>query len=291
MDNLLENIANYIDILNKDYGLQVSFDYTPFPLPHILFLQKRNILHENPFCSCIKKYGMHYCILQKTYLKKHCGKEPFWGKCFAGVEEYVFPVISNQKTINFVSISGYRSANDPMINFEKLSKRCNVNISKLISEYEKLNTKIPHLEQIKPLIYPLVAMLELYHQQIDLQNEYTQPDSAENQLYLSILNYIAENYRNNITLNDISMFCHYSQSHICNIFKKFSNKSILQFIIDMKLNEGAKQLKNSDKKVCDISYDLGFCDSNYFTNQFKKHFGITPKQYRKQNKYHPIPPK
>ena len=283
MNNILANIVNYINVLNNDYNLQVSFNYTAFPLADILFLQKKNILHANSFCSCIKKRGMKYCLLQKSHLINKCKNQPFFGSCFAGVAEYVFPVILNEKTVNFVSISGYRLASEKL-DFEKLSKRCDVPVLKLKQEYEKLNVKIPKLDGISSLIFPLVAMLELYHQQIAIQSEYTKNVSHENELYASIINYLAENYRNNITLYDISLFCHYSQSYICNIFKKFNNKSILQYIIDLKINESINQLIYSNKKISAIAYDLGFSDSNYFTNQFKKRIGISPKEYRNQHK-------
>jgi AraC-like DNA-binding protein len=42
-------------------------------------------------------------------------------------------------------------------------------------------------------------------------------------------------------------------------------------------------LELSEKSICEIAYEVGFCDQNNFTKQFKIHTGTTPKKYREQH--------
>lgn len=59
--------------------------------------------------------------------------------------------------------------------------------------------------------------------------------------------------------------------------------SIKEFIMDIRLKRGAQLLEESDLTVSEISDSTGFNNPKYFSICFKKHFGLTPTEFRKKS--------
>ncbi len=74
----------------------------------------------------------------------------------------------------------------------------------------------------------------------------------------------------------------YSQTHICRTFKKYTHQTITEHINSIRLDNSRILLSNSTKPILIIAEELGFENPTYFTKLFKKAYGITPMQYRKQ---------
>ena len=137
-----------------------------------------------------------------------------------------------------------------------------------------LKKSIPDKKSIDALIHPLIFMLEAYYDDFDLKRvEY-------DTVYRLMLNYISENYHNHITMQTLAEHLNFSVSSLSHIFKKNCAKSLPEYILSLRLNEAKTLLKESNTSIIEISSFLGFSSSNYFSTVFKKHFGITPRQYR-----------
>jgi AraC-like DNA-binding protein len=54
------------------------------------------------------------------------------------------------------------------------------------------------------------------------------------------------------------------------------------FVHRMKLEEAKRRLAESDARVSEIGFQLGFADANYFARLFKEKIGLTPQQYRQK---------
>lgn len=100
-------------------------------------------------------------------------------------------------------------------------------------------------------------------------------------LAADILKYLEDNYRENPSLVEIADNFNYSVSHICRVFKKSYNDSIVNYIIKLKINEALKLIEQNEKSFNDICDVLGFDDMAYFSRLFKKYTGMTPSVYRK----------
>ena len=64
------------------------------------------------------------------------------------------------------------------------------------------------------------------------------------------------------------------------LFKAQLGKSPMVYVKELKLTIAARRLLVSGANVCDIAYELGYEDPNYFIREFKKNYGYTPNQYR-----------
>lgn len=63
--------------------------------------------------------------------------------------------------------------------------------------------------------------------------------------------------------------------------KAYSGFSPLNYLINIRIAEAMRQIRQTDKSLTDIALDMGFYSSQHFSTTFKKLTGYTPGQYRK----------
>lgn len=77
---------------------------------------------------------------------------------------------------------------------------------------------------------------------------------------------------------------HMSRSSLYNKIKALTGHSPSDFVRQIRMDEAATLLKSNQYNITEISDKLGFGDPKYFTEIFKKHYGVTPSTYMKKEK-------
>jgi two-component system response regulator YesN len=95
------------------------------------------------------------------------------------------------------------------------------------------------------------------------------------------LDYIAANYTEAISLEEVADAAGLSTFRIAHLLKEATGKTTLQNIHYLRIQEARRLLETSEMSCTDIAYETGFGDQSYFIKQFKKWMGITPAKYRK----------
>lgn len=95
------------------------------------------------------------------------------------------------------------------------------------------------------------------------------------------IQYIQENYRSALTVDQLAETAGMSEGHFCRVFKQYTLKTPVQFINGVRLTHAADQLANTNKRVLDIAMDCGFNSVSYFIEVFRESFNVTPSKYRK----------
>ena len=95
------------------------------------------------------------------------------------------------------------------------------------------------------------------------------------------IRFIQQNVCEHITVADVAEHVGFSRSYFSSYFKKELGFSVSAFILRCKMEEAKQLLKNTDKSVSVISSYLCFSSQSHFQSAFKKQYGITPLQYRK----------
>ena len=98
----------------------------------------------------------------------------------------------------------------------------------------------------------------------------------------SLINYVKHNYRSPMSMAVLTAVSGMSESHVLRVFKQYLGASPFQYINRLRLSTAADALIQTDKSITEIALDLGFNDSNYFTRLFRKHRGLSPREYRKK---------
>ncbi len=95
------------------------------------------------------------------------------------------------------------------------------------------------------------------------------------------IQYISQHPNEEIRVDDVAAFIRRSRSYITKKFKKELGFDISSFIMRCKLEEAKSLLTYTNKSLSEISSYLCFSSQSYFQNVFKKKYGMTPLQYRK----------
>lgn len=98
-----------------------------------------------------------------------------------------------------------------------------------------------------------------------------------------IINYINENYAENISLHLLSDKFSISKNYLSKLFKKETGFGINEYLNIVRIKNAAHLIISTDFSMPKISTLCGFNDSNYFSTVFKKIYGISPIKYRKLN--------
>lgn len=96
-----------------------------------------------------------------------------------------------------------------------------------------------------------------------------------------ILNYISKNYHTRLTTSALAEYFHLTEHYFCSLFKKETGLSPTNYINGYRMQKAAIMLRGTDISVTEIAMSVGFEDSNYFARCFKKHFGMSAREYRK----------
>lgn len=108
--------------------------------------------------------------------------------------------------------------------------------------------------------------------------------SASSQARLQLMmQYIHQKFAYNISLSDIADQAKVSKSTALNLFQRYLGISPVTYLINYRLQEAAKLLASTEKKVTVISKDTGFDNVDYFCKAFKKYYKLTPTKYRKKH--------
>lgn len=98
---------------------------------------------------------------------------------------------------------------------------------------------------------------------------------------LKICNYINENYMHQMRLSDISALVGMSDSALSHFFKRRTNRSIIEYINDIRIGNASKMLFETTHSVNEIAYLCGFNNTSNFNRIFKNYKKQTPSELRK----------
>ena len=97
---------------------------------------------------------------------------------------------------------------------------------------------------------------------------------------IKIKNYIDSHYSQNITLDFLSNLTYMNKFHLVHTFTKQIGLSPINYAINKRIQEAKNLLSTTNYSIRDIASIVGFSNSSYFSQMFKKIIGITPKNYR-----------
>ncbi|SEM79148.1 response regulator [Paenibacillus sp. OK076] len=85
-----------------------------------------------------------------------------------------------------------------------------------------------------------------------------------------------------LSIQKVCGHLHISSGYFCGIFKKEVQLTFLQYLMQIRMEAAKELLRSTEMKSFEIAGQVGFAEPNYFSFCFKKHIGVSPKEYRKQ---------
>jgi len=99
--------------------------------------------------------------------------------------------------------------------------------------------------------------------------------------YKRVLDYVAQNFGQEITLEHMATEAGLSPFHFARLFKQTIGETPYQFVMDYRVEQAKKMLADSARPMIDIALSCGFSDQAHFSRVFKQLAGKTPKDWRK----------
>lgn len=116
----------------------------------------------------------------------------------------------------------------------------------------------------------------LEHAEFPQQNHYIQS-------VYKVIFYIEQNYGYELTLEELSSVAGFSKYHFHRIFKSIVGENLSDYIRRVRLSSTTLKLK-TNQKITQIAMNSGYETNASFSRAFKKHFGVTPKEFSKNAK-------
>ncbi len=192
--------------------------------------------------------------------------------------------------VAFFTDSPFELVNENEISFTYSNNRFKTEIEPLY---------IPLVGELNPLSLELMgSIVNLNNRKREYQNllfgaeivelcssiAYTQENNAlrttSSTYALLVDNFLLQNYNNpDLNLNIISSNIGLNLNYLCEIYKKETGKTIIQKLIEIRIESAKNLLLLNKYKIKDVSELVGLVDPNYFSLFFKKIVGVTPKEY------------
>lgn len=107
----------------------------------------------------------------------------------------------------------------------------------------------------------------------------------DEELIKKVMTWLEENAADpSLAVENLATYLGMSRTSMYNKLKGLTRKSPVEIIQEFRLQKASRYLRSGQYSVSETSYKVGFSDPAYFSRSFKKHFGISPADYIRQNK-------
>jgi len=106
--------------------------------------------------------------------------------------------------------------------------------------------------------------------------------SKWSEVTLQMIQYIELNYMQDMTITKLAETLHYHPDYLSRLFKKETGENFSDILTRIRMQKAVDILKDPQVKIYEIAERVGIQDSRYFGQTFKKHYGMTPNEFRKQ---------
>lgn len=97
---------------------------------------------------------------------------------------------------------------------------------------------------------------------------------------MQVLDYVDQNYAENISLSLISQKFNINSAYFCKLFKQVTGKTFVEHLTQRRIAAAQKLLRETDMRSYMIAQEVGFMNVEYFSKVFHNHVSMSPKEYR-----------
>lgn len=149
-----------------------------------------------------------------------------------------------------------------------------INSYNYLESLDELNNAIT-FQSVFDLIYNLIgrfandAFLHMYE--------------GNSEIIRRVIRFIEDNYKDNITLNDVAEAVHINASYLSTLFKNEMGIAFTYYLTELRIDKSLRLLVDTNLSLTEIALSIGFNSQSYFIKVFKNIIGMTPKEYRKES--------
>ena len=233
------------------------------------------------FCKLIKSIpeGKKACLTCDKKIIAECNekKAPITAKCHAGLIDTAIPILYENHTFGFILFGQIKDYCLTDYGAEDLLHALS---QKLSLPYEKLSAAYLSLKKLPPEVVHSTTNILRY---ATLQLLTSKTISLSDHTLINQINeYLLSNLHSPLSVSLICEEFGISKNRLYSLWKKSFDVTVGEYILNLRLEKAKNLLTNTDAKVHDICATIGISDYNYFSKLFKKHYGLSCREYKKQ---------
>ncbi len=285
---LMELFSTIEECFAMEVCIYPAYDSNMFTSSGVSRLPHSYFSHFSGFCRAVKdnKTGLGcagYDSLKMVAKSTEIGK-PFVNVCHAGLSEVIIPVYGHNDThIATIFIGQVITEEVVRQGFSEIIRRVKnlgVDMEKLEAEYKK----IPHMSEEKLLkIGKMVDWaLKGINSTLDYESLMHQIHFNQYPVIRQALNILHQS-KFAITQTEIARKLHLHQSYFSRLFTKVMKCNFQEYVKFYRISEAKQMLHHSDLPISEIADSCGYSRQSFFTRQFKKMTGMTPREFRNKH--------
>jgi AraC-like DNA-binding protein/ligand-binding sensor protein len=270
----------------KDYE-QAFRETTGLPF-NLRAVESFNLPHhgdpnENPFCALMAKtnHSCAACLQLQRKVEEQARLEPKTLKCFAGLCDSAVPIRVGENLIAFLQ-TGQILLHKPKISeFTRATKEIlgwgtEVDLKKLEEAY--FQTRVVSKKQYEAIL----RLLTIFAQHLSsLSNQLTvQESNAENPAIARARLFIADQYTEELSLEQVAKQVNMSAFYFCKMFKKATGLTFTDYLARIRIEKVKNLLLNPNKRISEAAYEVGFQSLSQFNRVFRRIAGESPTVFR-----------
>jgi xylan 1,4-beta-xylosidase len=157
-------------------------------------------------------------------------------------------------------------------------------LKRLIAKIIYINYNDSEGNELLKISFSYQLVLELVKNFMSTEERNTNSVSKSLQRLGDIIQYLNDNYNDNITLEQVALREYLSPSYLSHFFKTNMGVTFFNYLTGIRMNHAVNELLTTNLTIEHIAANNGFANSRYFVNVFKKQFGMLPRQFRNQQK-------
>ena len=95
-----------------------------------------------------------------------------------------------------------------------------------------------------------------------------------------VLEYVESHFSQNLSLDQLAGVIGMNAKYFCRFFSQTTQQTPMNYVNRYRVEQAAHMLCGGDLSVTEVGMECGFTDTSHFVKTFKKHKGVTPKQFR-----------
>jgi len=96
-----------------------------------------------------------------------------------------------------------------------------------------------------------------------------------------VISHLERNFTDQIRMKDLARMACMSESRLLRAFRNATHHAPIDYLIRLRIRRACALLHQTELDVTEIAYQTGFNDSNYFTRQFRRVMGMSPREHRR----------
>lgn len=297
----MKDLVRTLESLSKKYSVSImikDFTYVVFRTPPMTGLRGSFNVHNNEYCALIasnNKAHAHCVKTSHSQLKRKIrgSANPtagFWGVCYAGVRDYVIPLLYDNIVIGAMIVGSFPCGGERAeSSFARLSRDYGFDTGALRERYRNSLAEWNQNDEVLQCEFKICALYlqELIKKYVDIAQlaPYLLTCKLQTRRFETLeraVEYIKGHLGEELTIGSLAAVCFCSKSTISHLFSEMLGMGVSTYITNERVFYAQKLLRETSLPISEISERCGFCSPTYFANVFRGRTQLTAGEYRKK---------